>query len=265
MPHVLIDGRAIEYRMIPGDTQARPTVVLLHEGLGSVGLWRDFPDKLARRLGARLLAYSRLGYGRSAPLESARTPRFMHDEALSGLPHLLDALGVTRPLLVGHSDGASIALLHAACSGRPVAGVVAMAPHVMVEPVTVARIGEVAAAYGRGELRRRLAQHHDDVDGAFLGWARIWLAPEFRDWSIVAELRDLSAPLLLIQGADDEYGTLAQLEAIAAATPVPPERLVLAGCRHAAHRDGEARVLAAIADFAGRIAADGGQGRSIVI
>ena len=249
MPFATLTGRQIEYRMIPGDL-AQPTLVFLHEGLGSVALWRDFPDKLAGRLGARALIYSRFGYGQSDGLAGPRTSRFMHEEALDVLPALLDEFHIERPLLVGHSDGASIALIHAAASGRPVAGLVLMAPHVFVEPETVHSIARIRATYELTDLRARLAKYHAHVDDAFLGWADTWLRPEFLAWSIEELIPGVSRPMLLVQGRDDEYGTLAQLDRIAARAQAPVTRLVLDRCGHAPQRDQEAAVLDAIVDFA---------------
>jgi len=256
MPFATVDGRRIEVRLIPGDALTRPPLVFLHEGLGSVALWRDFPDKVAARLGARALIYSRFGYGQSDGLADGpparRTPDFMHREALDTLPALLDQLGIERPLLIGHSDGASIALIYAASSGRPVAGLALMAPHVFVEPICVESIARIRETYRTTDLRERFGKYHARVDDAFLGWADSWLAPEFLSWSIEDLLPRVTAPLLLIQGRDDEYGTLAQLDRIEAAAPGPASRLVLDHCGHAPHRDQEAAVLAAIVEFAGR-------------
>jgi pimeloyl-ACP methyl ester carboxylesterase len=245
-----VNGRQLEYRMIPGDALAQPTLVFLHEGLGSVAMWRDFPDKLAARLGARALVYSRFGYGRSDRLTGPRTPAFMHEEALQVLPPLLDLLGIERPLLVGHSDGASIALIHAGVAGRPVHGLALMAPHVFVEPGGLESIARIRKTYGASdELKTRLARYHADVDGAFLGWANIWLAPEFRSWSIEDVLGGIDAPALLIQGEDDEYGTMAHIESIEAHAQGPTSRLVLPACGHSPHRDQEAAVLDAMTTF----------------
>lgn len=247
-----IGGRAIEYRVIPGAVSDRPPLVFLHEGLGCAALWRDFPDKVARELGAPALVYSRFGYGQSAGLEGPRTIRFMHEEALDVLPVLLDRASVTRPLLIGHSDGASIALIHAASAGRPVAGLVLMAPHITVEPIAIESMTRIAATYAKGPLRARLARYHAHVDDAFHGWADTWLDPAFLDWSLESEARALSLPALLIQGRDDEYGTLAQIDRIAELAQGPVERLVLEKCGHSPHRDQEAAVLAAISVFAAR-------------
>jgi pimeloyl-ACP methyl ester carboxylesterase len=249
MPFAILDGRSIEYAAILGDAASRSSMVFLHEGLGSVALWRDFPAKVARRLGAPALLYSRFGYGRSDGLQGRRTPRFMHEEALDVLPRLLDRLGIARPLLIGHSDGASIALIHAALSGRPVAGLVCMAPHVFVEPRCVESIARIRETYHTTDLRQRLAKYHDRVDDAFLGWADIWLEPQFLAWSIEDLLDRIEAPMLLIQGRDDEYGTLAQLDRIEVRVEGPTSRLVLDDCGHSPHRDQEAAVLDAIAAF----------------
>jgi pimeloyl-ACP methyl ester carboxylesterase len=249
MPFVTIDGHPMEYRAILGSAGARPTLVFLHEGLGSVALWRDFPDKVARRLDAPAIVYSRFGYGRSDGLKAKRTPSFMHEEALEILPRLLDELGIARPLLIGHSDGASIALIHAARSNRPVSGLVCMAPHVFVEPVCVESIAKIRATYLETDLKQRLAKYHACVDDAFLGWADIWLDPAFLAWSIEDLIGDVAQPMLLIQGRDDEYGTLAQLDRIEALARGPTSRLVLDRCGHSPHRDREPAVIEAIVEF----------------
>lgn len=244
-----VDGRAIEYRMIPGDAIAQPTLVFLHEGLGCVGLWRDFPDKIAHRLGARALVYSRFGYGGSDGLRAKREPSFMHDEALQVLPQLLDQLGIFEPVLVGHSDGASIALIHAGRSERAVRGVAVLAPHVFVEEISVESIADIRSKYETSGLKERLAKYHARVDDAFLGWADIWLDPRFRDWSIDDVIDGIQAPTLMIQGRQDEYGTLDQLDRIEARATCPLTRLELDPCGHSPHRDQEAAVVDAIVAF----------------
>jgi pimeloyl-ACP methyl ester carboxylesterase len=254
MPVAMIAARRLHYRAIPGDA-AHPPLVFLHEGLGSAELWRDFPDRLAARLGARALVYTRFGYGHSDGLKGRRTPQFMHEEALTVLPALLEATGIEAPLLVGHSDGASIALIHAARGERPVAGLALLAPHVFVEPVCLESIAKIRDAYlasasAAGGLRSRLAKYHARVDDAFLGWADTWLAPDFRSWNIEDLVGAVAAPMLLIQGCDDEYGTLAQLDRIEARAAGPVSRLVLDACGHAPYRDCEGAVLDAIAAFA---------------
>ncbi len=249
MPQIEVLGREIEVRMIPGAATGCPPLVFLHEGLGSVSLWRDFPDHVARKVGAPAMLYSRFGYGKSAGLTAPRTPKFMHEEAIDVLPALLDKLGIVAPILIGHSDGASIALIHAATSGRQTTGLILMAPHVMVEPISVESIARVTETYERTDLKARLARHHTRVDDAFLGWSRIWLDPRFRSWTLAEEASALTVPTLLIQGEDDEYGTLAQLDAIAEVAKGPVTRLVLRECGHAPHRDQEDQVLAAVAEF----------------
>ncbi|MGE0699710.1 MAG: alpha/beta fold hydrolase [Hyphomicrobiaceae bacterium] len=251
MPRAEICGARLETRLIPGAAD-KPWLVLLHEGLGSVSMWRDFPARLARRLDMPALVYSRRGYGQSDALDGPRQPDFMHREALDVLPALLAAHGIERALLVGHSDGASIALVHAAHHPEVVAGAVLMAPHVLVETISQQSIAKIAESYERTDLKARLARHHAHVDDAFLGWSRIWLDPRFRTWSLGPECARLAVPTLLVQGEDDEYGTLAQLDAIEQAAPVRPERLVLAGCGHSPHREREGDVLEAIAGFAAR-------------
>jgi pimeloyl-ACP methyl ester carboxylesterase len=253
MPFVDLGDCSLEYRMILGSAD-RPPLVFLHEGLGSVGLWRDFPDKLARRTGARALIYSRAGYGQSSPLTGKREPDFMHGEALDVLPRLLAKLGIERPLLIGHSDGASIALIHAAANPETVAGVVLMAPHVFVEAVTLKSIAAIAEKYETSGLRQILAKHHAHVDDAFRGWSEIWLNPRFGTWSLGSEVQRLAVPTLLIQGEDDPYGTLAQLDAFEAAKSADITRLVLPLCGHSPHRDQEAAVLDAITVFTAKLA-----------
>jgi len=244
-----IDGVRLEVRRIAG-SKAGPTLVFLHEGLGSVGLWRDFPDKVAAATGLPALLYSRRGYGRSDPRAGSYAPDFMHREALDVLPKLLAEEGIERPLLIGHSDGASIALIHA--SRHPVAGVVVLAPHVFVEAISVAAIAKAADAARDTDLLQRLGRYHERPDHAFWGWNDIWLLPAFRDWTIEDVLPAIQAPVLAIQGVDDEYGTMAQIDAIEAGVRAPFERLDLANCRHSPHRDQEQAVLRALADFVRR-------------
>ena len=247
MPFTTAAGVRLEYARLPG-AGARPPIVMLHEGLGSVSMWKDFPARVADTTGHEGLVYSRQGYGRSAPLTAPRPVRFMHDEALIVLPELLDTLEVRRPILLGHSDGGSIALIHAGGSGREVAGLVLLAPHVMVEDISVASIAHARAAYARGDFRARLARHHDDVDGAFHGWNDVWLRPDFRDWSIEEYLPRIHCPVLAIQGEEDEYGTMEQVDRIGRA--IPHARILkLARCGHSAHRERAEDVLAAIRGF----------------
>jgi len=235
----------LELLELPGDGGRRP-LVLLHEGLGSVGLWRDFPQALNDATGRRVIAFSRYGHGRSAPPPQPRTPRFFHEEALDVLPSLLPQLDASEPILVGHSDGASIALIHAA--EHPVSGLVLMAPHVIVEDVTVERIRETREAYVEGGLRERMARHHDDPDAAFWGWCDVWLDPAFRSWSLEPEAARVMAPMLLIHVADDPYGTLEQLDRIEARARGPVTRLEVPG-GHSPHLEAGDEVLAGLERF----------------
>jgi pimeloyl-ACP methyl ester carboxylesterase len=244
-------GVRLEYERVPG-AGLSPTIVMLHEGLGSISMWREFPRQVAEATGHEVLVYSRQGYGRSSPLEGPRPVRFMHDEALVVLPEILDALDVRRPILLGHSDGGSIALIHAGGSGREVAGLVLLAPHVMVEDISIASIAAARVAYAETDFRARLARHHDDVDGAFRGWNEVWLNPEFRGWSIEEYLPRIKCPVLAIQGEDDEYGTMEQLDRIGRA--IPHARILkLARCGHSPHRDSAEDVLEAVRGFVRRV------------
>ncbi len=221
-----VAGRRVETVELRGETNKRP-LVLLHEGLGSIGLWRDFPHALHAATGRRVIAFSRFGHGRSEPPPHPRTPAFFHEEALEVLPEVLEQLGAENPLLIGQSDGGSIALIHA---GRhPVAGIALLAPHVIVEDITVAAIREARLAFDDGPLRERMARHHDDPDAAFDGWCDVWLDPAFRGWSLEEDAARVSCATLLIQGADDPYGTLEQLDRIEARVRGPVERLVVPG------------------------------------
>jgi pimeloyl-ACP methyl ester carboxylesterase len=248
-----VDGRRIEYRFVEPTAANGIDLVMLHEGLGSVSLWREFPEQLARATGCRTLVYSRHGYGRSSPLDAPRGVDYMHEEARLWLPSILARLGVRRPVLFGHSDGASIALIHAARPESDVTGVVALAPHVKVEDLTVRSIGAAKAAYMESEWRSRLSRHHADVDAAFWGWNRIWLDPAFRGWNIEALLTSIRCPILAIQGQDDEYGTMEQIASIARAAP-DTRLLALPACRHSPHRDQPQAVLAAAQEFVAGIA-----------
>jgi pimeloyl-ACP methyl ester carboxylesterase len=244
-PSLIVAGRRLEAADWPGSAALRP-LVLLHEGLGSVGLWRDFPEALHAATGRRVLAFSRFGHGRSQPPPRPRTPAFFHEEALDVLPDVLAQLDAQRPILLGHSDGASIALIHA---GRhPVTAIALLAPHVFVEDVTVTAIEVASRRYASGDLRARLARHHDDVDAAFRGWCDVWLDPAFRDWSLEADAERVRCPVLLIQGRDDPYGTLEQLDRIEARVRGPVQRLVLA-TGHSPHLEAAEEVLTALAAF----------------
>lgn len=232
-----------------------PIAVFLHEGLGSIAMWRDWPQALCERLGMRGLVYSRPGYGFSTPREPhAKWPiHFMTDQARDVLPALLDALGIDprerrRMWVIGHSDGGSIALLYAALFPDALAGAVAIAPHLFVEDLSVQSIAQTRQLYETTDLRGKLARYHADVDSAFYGWNEIWLNPEFRQWSIVGEIARIRQPLLAIQAHDDNYGTMAQIDTIAA--HVPQAQLVkLAAGGHSPHRDAPDALNDAIAAF----------------
>lgn len=247
-----VGGHRLEYAFIRAGGAAAPVLVFLHEGLGSLALWKDFPQQLAHAAGCHALVYSRAGYGRSSPLAAPRQPDFMHVEALQVLPALLDALHVREPVLFGHSDGASIALIHAASAGRSVRGVVLLAPHVIVEELCVRSIAAARASYATTDLRARLAPYHADPDAAFRGWCDIWLDPRFRQWNIEAEVAAIRCPLLAIQGYDDEYGTMEQMNRIARLVP-DTELLRLQDCRHSPHRDQPDAVIAATTRFIDRL------------
>jgi pimeloyl-ACP methyl ester carboxylesterase len=252
MEHVRVDGVRLEARWWrphrgarhipePGGWQEAP-VVLLHEGLGSVSRWREFPGRLAERTGRAVLAYSRRGHGRSDARGAPPTVRFMHDEAAL-LPRVLDAAGIWRAVLFGHSDGGSIALLAAAGGPDRVQALVLEAPHVFVEGVSVASIARIREQYATTNLRARLARHHVHVDDVFSGWNDVWLSPAFRAWNIETELSAVTCPALVLQGADDEYGTPAQVTAVQQGLAGPVTSAIIQNCGHSPHRDQASVVL----------------------
>jgi pimeloyl-ACP methyl ester carboxylesterase len=240
-----LSGGEIELLEIRGE-DSQPALILLHEGLGSVGLWRGFPERLANATRRRTIVFSRYGHGQSDPPPKPRTPAFMHEEALEVLPELLTQLGIDQPLLVGHSDGASIALIYAA--HHPVTAVVAIAPHVFVEGMCLAEIRQTKQTFETTDLRDRMARHHRDPDAAFYGWNDVWLHPEFPRWNIEDELPAIRAPLLLIQGTRDQYGTMAQLDSIEQRAQGPVTRVHLE-CQHSPATELPDQTAAAIADF----------------
>jgi pimeloyl-ACP methyl ester carboxylesterase len=221
---------------------------MLHEGLGSLSLWKDFPEHLAAATGCRVLVYSRHGYGGSSILSAPRDPHYMHDEARVWLPQILRRLEVRGPVLFGHSDGASIALIHAAQPSAQLSGLILLAPHVRVEDLTVASIAKARAAFETTDLPLRLARHHRDAQATFRGWNDIWLDAAFRGWNIEGLLGAIRCPLLAIQGREDEYGTLEQVEILRRAVAGSVLR-VLEDCRHSPHRDQPQAVLDAARDF----------------
>lgn len=263
VPTVLADGRRLAVRRLePGPRRAaerdRPTLVFLHEGLGSIAQWRDFPAALCAATGLPGLVYERWGFGGSEPLVLPRPRDYLEHEAERALPELLDACAVSRPILVGHSDGGSIALLYAAAfPGRP-AACITEAAHAFVEDVTLDGIRAAEQAWRRGGLEARLARYHGaNTETVFRGWTETWLRPDFRDWTLVERLPAIACPLLVIQGADDEYGTAAQVETIVARSGGPAEALLVPACGHSPHHQRRAVVLRAMTDFVGRIIAAG--------
>lgn len=249
---IAANGRRLEVLRIAGAGAGRPELVLLHEGLGSISHWRDFPARLAHATGSPVTVYSRYGCGNSEVLAEPRTVRYMHDEALAVLPDLLSQLKIENPVLIGHSDGASIALIHAGAHDR-VQGLVLLAPHVFVEDLSVASIAEAKVTFETTDLAQRLAGHHRDAARTFWGWNDIWLHPDFRSWNIEEYLPRITCPILVIQGLQDQYGTIAQVEAIQKQAAGPVEVLALADCRHSPQRDQPAATLNAISKFVTRI------------
>lgn len=227
-----------------------PVMVFLHEGLGSVALWKSFPDTMCRHLQIRGLVYSRPGYGASTPraIDEHWDVDFMHKQATDILPALLEALNIKRPWLFGHSDGGSIALLYAARFPDALAGAIVVAPHIFVEDLSVTSLSATREAYLHQGLREKLAHYHDDVDSAFFGWSDIWLSPAFRSWNITEELSAIRCPLLAIQGRQDEYGSMQQIFGVRSQCP-ESHVLELDACGHAPHRDQPARVMATVTDF----------------
>jgi pimeloyl-ACP methyl ester carboxylesterase len=242
-------GRALNFEWIDGDG-AKPVLVFLHEGLGSIRQWREFPARICAATGHRGLVYDRYGYGQSDVLaEPRRTVRFMHDEGLNSLPEFLAQLEVASPVLIGHSDGASIALIHAG-GGHAARGVVAMAPHVFIEPVCLTSIAKAKVTFETTDLPARLGRYHKDARKTFYGWADVWLDPEFMGWDIRGDfLPNVRCPVLAIQGHDDEYGTMEQLEEIRRRVSGPCELLKLDKCGHAPFRDQPEMVISRVKSF----------------
>lgn len=244
----------IEHQWISSPRDDAPLLIFLHEGLGSLGMWRDFPQRLCSALGCRGLVYSRPGYGRSTPraADEAWDLDFMHRQAQEVLPALLTALDIDaarQPVwLLGHSDGGSIALLYAAHHPEHVAGLVVLAPHILVEDVSIASIEQARHAYEHTDLRERLMRYHEDPDSAFWGWNDIWLKPAFRAWSIENEIVAIACPVLAVQGYDDPYGTLEQIRGIGRRLP-QTELLELGACGHSPHRDQPERLITATTEF----------------
>jgi pimeloyl-ACP methyl ester carboxylesterase len=243
----IVDGKRLETLSYP-QAAGKPTIVVLHEGLGSVSMWRDFPAQIADATGCGVLVYSRYGHGKSERLQEKRGPQFMYHEATVVLPSLLAQLGIERPILLGHSDGGSIALLYAATFPTNLRALILLAPHVFVEDLTVQSIAAIGTDYQTTDLPTKLARHHDHAGEMFWGWSDIWLDPVFRGWNIEDCLNRIRCPVLTIQGEQDEYGTLAQVEAIERRL-AGAQKLILADCGHSPQRDQPAKTLEAISIF----------------
>jgi pimeloyl-ACP methyl ester carboxylesterase len=260
-----IGASDLEYRMIGPAPEDAPTIVMLHEGLGSAALWGDFPDKLQAATGAGVLVYSRAGYGASTPVTLPRPLDYMHSEALEMLPKLLDQIGFRRGLLVGHSDGASIAAIYAGgVQDHRVQGIAMIAPHFVVEDISVTSIAGIKIAYETTGLRAKLARWHSDVDNAFYGWNGTWLDPQFRCWDISEYLAYIRVPIAIVQGADDQYGTIRQIEIAREECYCPIEVAIIPGAGHQPHREAPGATLDAISEFANAILRgdEGSQGRA---
>ncbi len=247
----------LEYRMIGPRPDAAPTIVMLHEGLGCVGLWGAFPEQLAAATGAGVFVYSRAGYGNSSPAALPRPLSFMDEEALDVLPRVLAAIGFQRGILFGHSDGASIATIYAgSVQDHRVRGLVLMAPHFFTEAMGLTEIRRAGEAFAAGILRDKLKRWHADVDGAFRSWIEPWLNPDFQKWDITEALDYIRVPILILQGAEDQYGTLKQVDAAKEECFCPVEVVILPGARHSPHRDAPVATLDAVAGFVNRLLRD---------
>jgi pimeloyl-ACP methyl ester carboxylesterase len=260
-----IGASDLEYRMLGPAPDDAPTIVMLHEGLGSVGLWGDFPEKLQTVAEAGVFVYSRAGYGASTPVTLPRPLDYMQIEALDVLPKLLDQIGFRRGLLLGHSDGASIAAIYAgAHQDHRVQGIALIAPHFVVEDISVTSIAEIKSAYETSDLKAKLARWHKDVDNAFYGWNGAWLDPTLRSWDISEYLAYIRVPVAILQGADDQYGTIRQIEIAREECYCPVDVTIIAGAGHSPHREAAGATLDTISDFARRIlyTHEGSQGRA---
>ena len=261
-----INGADLEYRMIGPLPDQAPTIVMLHEGLGSAALWGDFPDRLQAATGAGVFVYSRAGYGASSPVKLPRPLDYMHVEALEVLPKLLEAIGFRRGLLVGHSDGASIAAIYAGgVQDHRVRALALIAPHFIVEDISVSSIAEIKQTYETTNLKEKLARWHSDVDNAFYGWNGAWLDPKFRDWDISEYLAYIRVPVAIIQGADDHYGTLRQVEIAEAECYCPVDVTILDGAGHSPHREAPDATLRALSEFANSVLHAHGEAKSLAL
>jgi pimeloyl-ACP methyl ester carboxylesterase len=257
-----LEPMRLEYRMIGPRPDAAPTIVMLHEGLGSVAIWGKFPEMLAAATGAGVFVYSRAGYGHSSPGKLPRTVSFMHEEATEVLPRVLAAIGFQRGILFGHSDGASIAAIYAgSVQDHRVRGLVLIAPHFFIEEMGLAEIRRAREAFATGPLREKLKRWHADVDCAFRSWSEPWLDPQFRKWDITEELGYIRVPVLIVQGDKDQYGTLRQVEVAQEECFCPVEAAVLPGIRHDPCREAPELTLKTVADFINRLLRDHHEGK----
>lgn len=248
---IRVDGhRYAVKRILSAVDDTTPTLVFLHEGLGCIKLWRDFPEQLCATTHLSGIAYDRLGHGASDPMPKPRTPRYLHDEALEYLPAFLEATGIEKPVLIGHSDGGTIALLFASYYPDNVSGLVTEAAHVFVEEKTLAGIRNTLAAYESTHLKKSLKKYHGEkTDALFYAWAHTWLSPEFRQWNIVDEIKSITVPTLIIQGVDDEYGTAQQVDAIANSINGWTEKVMIPHCGHVPHIRARKMVLELVSGF----------------
>ena len=244
----------LEYRMIGPSPESAPTIVMLHEGLGSAKLWGDFPDQLQAATGAGVFVYSRAGYGASTPVKLPRPLDYMHVEALDVLPKLLDKIGFRRGMLLGHSDGASIAAIYAGShQDHRVQGLALIAPHFIVEDISIASIAQIRTAYETTNLKGKLSRWHRDVDNAFYGWNGAWLDPDFRKWDISEHLAYIRVPVAILQGTNDQYGTMRQVEIAREECYCPVDVTVIPQAGHQPHRDAPEATLDAIKEFANAV------------
>jgi pimeloyl-ACP methyl ester carboxylesterase len=254
MPHLILTHGKIEYAWF-GENKNNPALIFLHDGIGSLSLWRDFPARVAEATGCRAFVYSRFGYGQSDPIDLPRPVHFMHDEALTVLPEIFEAAQITDSILIGHSDGGSISLIYAASEfGKNIRALVLEAPHVFVEEITVQSIYKAGEEYRNGNLKQRLERHHHkNVDIAFWGWNKVWLDPDFRSWNIEKYLPGVKCPILVVQGKQDQFGTMRQVEAILAQCSGKVETLILADCKHTPHKEQQNATFDAMVNFIRKI------------
>ena len=249
-----VGPHSLEYRMLGPRPDAAPTLILLHEGLGCAGMWGDFPEKLAAATGFGVFVYSRLGYGQSSPAKLPRMLDFMHVEARQTLPRILDAIGFQQGVLVGHSDGASIAAIYGgSIQDHRVRGLVLMAPHFIVEDVTMVAIAKIRKAFDTTDVQTRFRRWHADAEATVHGWSDVWLNNDVRAWDLREDLAHIRVPILIIQGEHDDFGTVRQIEIASEECYCPVDALLMPGVKHVPHREAPDATLSAIADFCGRL------------